>query len=129
VKQVMDEEQKHYLRLSIILLAISALLFIKYIPNILFNPTSGRLLNDLFDVLVPILGICTVYEFLRKDRDTWGWGGILFHIVMIIWLINFTFLSVQSILSFSFEVSFILAFLFNLTICILSWFGFLLYYD
>ena len=51
----MDEEQKHYLRLSIIILVISGLLFIKYISNILFNPTSGRLLNDLFDILVPIL--------------------------------------------------------------------------
>jgi len=125
----MDVEQKHYLRLSAILLVISGLLFIKYIPNILFNPTSGRLFNDLFDVLVPILGIWTAYEFLRKDRDTWGWGGILFHIVMIIWVVNFTFLSVQSILSFSFEISFILTFLLNMAVCILSWFGFLLYYD
>lgn len=125
----MDEEQKHYLRLSIILLAISGLLFLKHIPNILFNPTSGRILNDLFDVLVPIIGICTVYEFLRSKRDQFGWGGILFHIMMIICIVNFTILSIQGIMGFLFEINFVLRFLLNITVCILSWFCLLLYYD
>jgi len=125
----MDEEQRHYLRLSIILLVISCLLLLKYIPNILFNPNSERFFNDLFDFLVPIMGVCTVYEFLRPKRDQFGWGGILFHLMMIICVVNFTFLSIQGILSFSLEISTLLGFLLNLSVCILSWFCLLLYYD
>ena len=126
---VMDEEQKHYLRLSVILLVISTLLLIKLIPNILFNPASGRIFNDMFDLIVPIMGISTVYEFLRSKRDQFGWGGILFHLMMIICVVNFTILSIQGIMSFSFEITYILGFSLNITVCILSYLGFLLYYD
>ena len=125
----MDEEQKHYLRLSLLILTISILYLIKYIPSILFNPSSERLLNDLFDLLVPIIGFSTIYEFLRPKRDQFGWGGILFNIMMIICVINFTILSIQGLFSFSFEITYFLGFVLNISVCILSWFCLLLYYD
>ena len=124
----MEDERKYYLILSLILLIISALLLIKFLGNIIFysNTTEISLFN-LLGLIWPIIGIHCAIEFL--SRDTYGWGGILFHFFILYSAIYYLVLIIIASFSFSFQSEFLYTFSLNLAISILGWFGFLLYYD
>jgi hypothetical protein len=66
-------------------------------------------------------------EFLSRDK--WGWGGILFHIFILYCLIYYSIIILVSMFDFSLNFTFIFSFCLNLSIMIIGWFGFLIYYD
>lgn len=124
----MEDERKYYLILSLILLILSALLLIKFLPNIiLWNTSSKSFLFDILGLIWPIIGIHCAIEFLLKDK--WGWGGILFHIFILYCAIYYLIIIVIAIFSFTYQFEFLLSFSLNLAVLVLGWFGFLLYYD
>ena len=121
----MNEEKKHYYLLSLIMLIISSLLLLKFLSGLMvWNYTINNFF-EIFGFIWPIMGYSTVYEFLRKNRDKWGWGGILFNIVILYSMLYCLLLVIQGIVQFSITVQFFL----NLSISILAWFEYLLYYD
>ena len=121
----MDEEKKHYLLMSLIMLLISSLLLIKFLSGlILWNYSLNNFL-EILGIIWPIMGYSTVYEFLRKNRDKWGWGGILFHFVIIYSMIYCLILVIQGIVEVAINIDFFI----NLSVSILAWLGYLLYYD
>ena len=125
---IMEDERKHYLILSLILLILSAILLIKFLPNIiLWNTSSKSFVFDIIGLVWPIFGIHCAIEFLLRDK--WGWGGILFHIFILYSAIYYLVLIIIACFSFSFQSEFIYTFSLNLAVSILGWFGFLLYYD
>jgi hypothetical protein len=121
----MDEEKKHYLLLSLILVTISTLLLLKYLPGLILWNYSVNNFFEIFGIIWPIMGYSTVFEFLRKNRDEWGWGGIMFHFVILYSMVYCLILVIQGIV----EVSITLDFFLNLSVSILAWLGYLLYYD
>ncbi len=125
LKYIMEEEKKHYIILSIILLIISTLFFLKFLAVLIIWDYNIEEFLDIFGFIWPIIGYSTVYEFLRKDRDKWGWGGILFNIVMLYSMIYCLFLVIQGIAQLSITTDFFL----NLSISVVAWIGYLLYYD
>ena len=126
----MDDEKKFYMNLSIILVIISGLLLLRLLPNIfLWNISSSSFFIDLIGLIWPLIGISIAIEFLRSQRDKWGWGGFLFHIFILYCGIYYLILIIQSIIDFSVEISFIYNFVLYLAISGLGWFGFLYYYD
>ncbi|MHA1292738.1 MAG: hypothetical protein ACTSQJ_08745 [Promethearchaeota archaeon] len=119
----MKEERKHYLTLSIIIFAISALLLLKLLPNvIIWNNHSENFLFNLLGLIWPIIGISTAIEFLTGDK--WGWGGIMFHFIMLYCMLYYLYLIIIAI-----YIGAIALLLFNLIICVLGWIGYLYYYD
>ena len=126
----MDEESKHYMIISIILLIISALLLVLFLPALIgWDTSSERFVFDIVGFIWPIIGISTAFEFLRSDRDKWGWGGILFHFIILYSMIYYLIMVVQGIFEFSFELAFIGKFIIYIAITALGWFGFLYYHD
>ena len=124
----MNEERKHYLILSFILLINSLLLLFKFLPSIIFwNTLSDTLLFDILGLIWPLIGIQCAIEFLFEDK--WGWGGILFHFFILYCAIYYLILIIISSFSFLFQIEFIFSFSINLAITILGWFGFFYYYD
>ncbi|MHA1437546.1 MAG: hypothetical protein ACTSPD_08195 [Promethearchaeota archaeon] len=101
------------------------MLIIKFLPKIIFwNITSANFL-DIFGLIWPIIGFSAIFEFLRKDRDKWGWGGILFHFIILYGMIYCLILVIQGIIEFSITYDFFI----NLSVSILAWLGYFLYYD
>jgi len=124
----MDEERKYFLFLSAIVSILSVLLLIKFLPNVLsWNVSASTFLFDLFGLIWPFLGGSIVVEFLSRDK--WGWGGILFHIFILYCLIYYSIIILVSMFDFSLNFTFIFSFCLNLSIMIIGWFGFLIYYD
>lgn len=124
----MEDERKYYLFLSLILLTLSSLLLIKFLPNIVFwNTSSNSFIFDILGLIWPFFGISCAIEFLLKDK--WGWGGILFHIFILYCAIYYLIMTIIAGFNFSHQLEFLLPFLLNLAITVLGWFGFLLYYD
>ena len=121
----MDEEKKHYYLLSLVMLIISGLLTVKYVSSLSLGNYTINTFIEIVGIIWPIMGISTAYEFLRKDRDKWGWGGIMFHFVMLYCMIYVLILVIQAAIQFSINFEFFL----NLSISVLAWLGYLLYYD
>ena len=62
----MDEEKKHYLLLSTILILISGLLTVKFLLGLILWNYNINNLFELFGFIWPIIGFSTIFEFLRK---------------------------------------------------------------
>ena len=124
----MEDVRKHCLILIVILLINSTLLLLKFLPNVIvWDTSSENFLFDILGILWPIMGITAAIEFILGDK--WGWGGILFHLFILYCSIYYLFLTIIAIFNFLFQIGFILAFLLELAISIIGWFGFLYYYD
>lgn len=124
----MEEEKKHYLILSALILLNSALLLIKFLPTIIeWNIDSERLFMDLLGLIWPVMGVSIAIAFLLGDK--WGWGGILFHIFILYCAIYYAVLIVEGMFTFQLELNFILTFITNLSIGVVGWVSFFYYYD
>jgi hypothetical protein len=122
----MDEENKIYSILSLILIAISTLLLLKFILNILpWRSSSDTFVIELLGFIWPVIGFSAAFEFLRKERDKWGWGGILFNFIILYSMFYCSLLVIQGVLNFSLNINFFI----NVVVSVLGWLGCLLYYD
>jgi hypothetical protein len=91
----MNSERKIPVILGGILFSISALLVARFPPNVLAwgEPLgTSPLLDDLVMLAFPIIGIWSGIEFLRKA--SWGWAGLLFHLVIWYTAIGYTILGI-----------------------------------
>lgn len=124
----MEEEKKHYLVLSSLILTNSILLLIKFLPSvILWDTNSETFLFDLLGLIWPLMGSSVAIEFLLGDK--WGWGGILFHLFILYCAIYYAVLIVEGMFTFQLELNFILTFITNLSIGVIGWVSFFYYYD
>ncbi len=126
----MEDEKKYYLAISALLLINSSLLLLRFLPSIiLWSTNDDDFLFNLLGLLWPIIGVSTAYEFLRHERDKWGWGGILFHIFVYYCGIYYTILTIVSIITYTISFEFIISFLLNISIASIGWLTYLFYYD
>ena len=126
----MEKEQQFYRILSLIILILSMLLIVKYCIHI----TNTRLnilsfIWESLDLIWPIMGFAIIFEFLRKNRDKWGWGGLLFHFFILYCGIYYLIVLIQGFIGFTLEGIFLTHLLINAAISVLGWIGFLFYYD
>jgi len=119
----MEEERKHYVIISSILLSISGLLLLKSLPNVIIRNLSSEFIWDLLGLLWPVMGISVAVEFLLGDK--WGFGGLLFHFIVPYSMFYYLYLSIQAIIT----ITFVGTFFIDLSVCVLGWIVFLLYYD
>lgn len=122
----MEQEQKFFAVLSLIIFANSVLLIVKFLLIWSFSSPS---LCDYLGLLWPVIGIAIIYEFLRSKRDQWGWGGLLFHIFILYCAIYYIIEFIIGISNYSIELSLILYLIIYLIISSLGWIGFFYYYD
>ena len=97
----MDEEKKHYWRLSMLLLIISSLLLLKFFLSMNAWDNSIESLLNIFSIIWPIMGFSVIFEFLRRERDKFGWGGMLFHFLILYSMFYGSFLVIQGVLKLS----------------------------
>jgi hypothetical protein len=86
--------------MSCVLFGISAMLVARFPPKFLaWSEPLGTspLLGDLVMLAFPIIGTWSGIEFLRKD--SWGWAGILFHLVIFYTAIGYTVLGVIDVVA------------------------------
>ncbi len=126
----MDDENKYYLAISALLLTNSALLLLKFLPSIvLWSTNDDDFVFNLLGLLWPIMGLSAAFEFLRCDRDKWGWGGILFHFFVYYCGIYYTILTIISLFSYSNDLEFIISFVLNICVASIGWLTYIFYYD
>lgn len=126
----MNCERKYYIIYGSLLIVLSFLILLKYLTKlIIFNTSSNEFIFNLFGLIWPIIGFSVVFEFLRKETDKWGWGGLLFFIFILYCGIYYLILIILALFNFSINYGFLLDFFLNLTICSIAWIEYFLYYD
>jgi hypothetical protein len=126
----MNCERKYYLIYGFVIIFLSVLLLLKYLPSIIISiSTSNEYFLDLISLVWPTLGLSVAFEFLRKKIDKWGWGGILFFFFILYCGIYYLVLVIISIFNFSTNIGFIIDFTLNVSICSIAWLTYFLYYD
>ncbi|MHA1148661.1 MAG: hypothetical protein ACTSR8_10495 [Promethearchaeota archaeon] len=122
----MQEEKKFFIVLSLIILVDCILLLVKF--SLVWFLLKANLW-DYLGLIWPAIGIATIFEYLRPQRDKWGWGGLLFHFFILYCGFYYIIEFILLIISFTYEQVIIINAIIYLAISTIAWIGFLYYYD
>nr|MDO8111114.1 hypothetical protein [Candidatus Sigynarchaeota archaeon] len=124
----MNDKRTYSHILGLILFCISGLLVLRVLPEIFaWNSPATNKFGIIFTIVWPVLGVLDGIEFLGKDKT--GWGGILFHLVILYALIGYTVQGIIDVVNAFQQSGIIVTLIVDISIAALGWLAFFYYYD